>query len=112
MQWPARSALPRSTLCSATSAAWRDTSSCAKSCTPGATAMPAPFRIPRHEPFFPCRSEEHPSELQSLMRNSYADFCLKQKQNNNETHQLHHPSIIHNEQQLTVESQQPSTHTS
>src|SRR3546814_2146580 len=28
------------------------------------------------------RSEEHTSELQSLMRISYADFCLK-KQNNN-----------------------------
>src|SRR3546814_7894424 len=26
------------------------------------------------------RSEEHTSELQSLMRNSYAVFCLKQKQ--------------------------------
>src|SRR3546814_2611800 len=26
-----------------------------------------------------CRSEEHTSELQSLMRNSYAVFCLKQK---------------------------------
>src|SRR3546814_7273392 len=26
------------------------------------------------------RSEEHPSELQSLMRISYAVFCLKQKQ--------------------------------
>src|SRR3546814_9272628 len=25
------------------------------------------------------RSEEHPSELQSLMRISYADFCLKKK---------------------------------
>src|SRR3546814_1184593 len=25
------------------------------------------------------RSEEHTSELQSLMRNSYADFCLKTK---------------------------------
>src|SRR3546814_10286730 len=28
------------------------------------------------------RSEEHTSELQSLMRNSYAVFCLKKKQNN------------------------------
>src|SRR3546814_10779744 len=28
-----------------------------------------------------CRSEEHTSELQSLMRNSYAVFCLKKKQN-------------------------------
>src|SRR3546814_5369568 len=27
------------------------------------------------------RSEEHTSELQSLMRNSYAVFCLKKKRN-------------------------------
>src|SRR3546814_6946483 len=27
----------------------------------------------------PMRSEEHPSELQSLMRTSYAVFCLKTK---------------------------------
>src|SRR3546814_2839696 len=27
------------------------------------------------------RSEEHTSELQSLMRTSYADFCLKKKHN-------------------------------
>src|SRR3546814_1298689 len=31
------------------------------------------------------RSEEHTSELQSLIRNSYADFCLKKK-NNPELH--------------------------
>src|SRR3546814_6575438 len=29
----------------------------------------------------PARSEEHTSELQSLMRNSYAVFCLKKKTN-------------------------------
>src|SRR3546814_3133635 len=28
------------------------------------------------------RSEEHTSELQSLMRISYADFCLKKKKQN------------------------------
>src|SRR3546814_3603529 len=28
------------------------------------------------------RSEEHTSELQSLMRSSYAVFCLKKKKNN------------------------------
>src|SRR3546814_1725331 len=33
----------------------------------------------------PPRSEEHTSELQSLMRNSYAVFCLK-KQNNISIH--------------------------
>src|SRR3546814_2472353 len=30
----------------------------------------------------PARSEEHTSELQSLMRISYADFCLKKKNQN------------------------------
>src|SRR3546814_7584624 len=29
--------------------------------------------------FYPIRSEEHTSELQSLMRTSYAVFCLKKK---------------------------------
>src|SRR3546814_7922707 len=32
------------------------------------------------------RSEEHTSELQSLMRISYAVFCLKKKTNNNKKH--------------------------
>src|SRR3546814_8178337 len=32
-------------------------------------------------PFIETRSEEHTSELQSLMRNSYAVFCLKKKKN-------------------------------
>src|SRR3546814_6321201 len=31
------------------------------------------------------RSEEHTSELQSLMRISYAVFCLKKKKNHNNT---------------------------
>src|SRR3546814_6143340 len=34
------------------------------------------------------RSEEHTSELQSLMRSSYAVFCLKKKHNTHRT--LHH----------------------
>src|SRR3546814_10204028 len=37
----------------------------------------------RHRPRSCARSEEHTSELQSLMRNSYAVFCLKQKTNYN-----------------------------
>src|SRR3546814_4830470 len=37
-------------------------------------------RLPDEAEF---RSEEHTSELQSLMRNSYAVFCLKQKKKNN-----------------------------
>src|SRR3546814_4439978 len=31
-----------------------------------------------------CRSEEHTSELQSLMRISYAVFCLKKKKHNSQ----------------------------
>src|SRR3546814_966268 len=37
-----------------------------------------------HQSFGPARSEEHTSELQSLMRISYAVFCLKKKK---KTHQ-------------------------
>src|SRR3546814_2845832 len=33
------------------------------------------------------RSEEHTSELQSLMRISYAVFCLKKKKKYNKTHE-------------------------
>src|SRR3546814_5760909 len=39
-----------------------------------------------------CRSEEHTSELQSLMRISYAVFCLKKNKKNN---------TIHIQQQMT-----------
>src|SRR3546814_7600927 len=35
------------------------------------------------------RSEEHTSELQSLMRNSYAVFCLKKKTQENYTSKKH-----------------------
>src|SRR3546814_2295418 len=45
-----------------------------------------------HEATERIRSEEHTSELQSLMRISYAVFCLKKKQNNIPTiHQVPHP---------------------
>src|SRR3546814_5754348 len=40
------------------------------------------------------RSEEHTSELQSLMRISYAVFCLKKK-NRNKAHKRHNTDISH-----------------
>src|SRR3546814_10563213 len=40
-----------------------------------------------HAPRQQKRSEEHTSELQSLMRISYAVFCLKKKQKNEAQHQ-------------------------
>src|SRR3546814_4364716 len=36
------------------------------------------------------RSEEHTSELQSLMRISYAVFCLKKKTTKHDKHYTHH----------------------
>src|SRR3546814_3779236 len=43
-------------------------------------SAPAVSRRPRMSlTFLPRRSEEHTSELQSLMRISYAVFCLKKK---------------------------------
>src|SRR3546814_6502656 len=41
--------------------------------------------LPRNSPLGQTRSEEHTSELQSLMRISYAVFCLK-KNKTNKTH--------------------------
>src|SRR3546814_4258039 len=38
------------------------------------------LRLGRHDGRGAARSEEHTSELQSLMRISYAVFCLKKKQ--------------------------------
>src|SRR3546814_3695070 len=42
---------------------------------------PPRIRAPKPKPSA-ARSEEHTSELQSLMRISYAVFCLKKKNNN------------------------------
>src|SRR3546814_3420076 len=42
------------------------------------------------------RSEEHTSELQSLMRNSYAVFCLKKKKKQNYTKHASSNTEIHN----------------
>src|SRR3546814_7640519 len=46
----------------------------------------APAAEPRAKA--PSRSEEHTSELQSLMRISYAVFCLKKKNTNRYTHDI------------------------
>src|SRR3546814_3953755 len=47
-------------------------------CLYGASAS-APARLAAPSPHGARRSEEHTSELQSLMRISYAVFCLKKK---------------------------------
>src|SRR3546814_1433829 len=45
----------------------------------GRGKAPRALRGVRQRAHRPCRSEEHTSELQSLMRISYAVFCLKKK---------------------------------
>src|SRR3546814_6743329 len=44
-------------------------------------ALPVPWRMMAAIVAVSTRSEEHTSELQSLMRISYAVFCLKKKKN-------------------------------
>src|SRR3546814_9802948 len=44
-----------------------------------------PYLNEEGEQIIPTRSEEHTSELQSLMRISYAVFCLKKKTQHNHT---------------------------
>src|SRR3546814_7016512 len=48
------------------------------------------YVTPKEHLGLPDRSEEHTSELQSLMRISYAVFCLKKKKSTHHlTHRLH-----------------------
>src|SRR3546814_4023822 len=42
----------------------------------------------------PCRSEEHTSELQSLMRISYAVFCLNKKKQNIPLYTVTHNIVL------------------
>src|SRR3546814_1806604 len=56
----------------------------------------------------PRRSEEHTSELQSLMRISYAVFCLKKKKRNkkhNHSNSIHITKSKHYSQQSTTHKQ-------
>src|SRR3546814_1481274 len=58
------------------------------------------------------RSEEHTSELQSLMRISYAVFCLKKKKQKNQrnietdTHTLQNTTVQHLSQTTSTQDQE------
>src|SRR3546814_1149807 len=60
-------------------------------------AAPHSYDLHHHHPcthLLATRSEEHTSELQSLMRISYAVFCLKKKKTQNtKNQQLHNTHI-------------------
>src|SRR3546814_3465418 len=65
--------------------AWSLSASCAFAMPASANSTDAANKVGM---FRPRRSEEHTSELQSLMRISYAVFCLKKKKNNKATHEI------------------------
>src|SRR3546814_1332257 len=79
----------------------------------GQTALPHSARLVRRD-IHPRRAEEHTSELQSLMRISYAVFCLKKKTTTptrlqtserntrtNKRHNTHQPILRHTTQTTT-----------
>src|SRR3546814_2227905 len=65
------------------------------SSSPKSTTRLTPATVLSPEPPAPVcrRSEEHTSELQSLMRISYAVFCLKKKKLNDQTKPTHNQLI-------------------
>src|SRR3546814_4214062 len=61
----------------------------------------------------PCsRSEEHTSELQSLMRISYAVFCLKKKKNENTKKRSKYVAMSHEIRAETSTNEKKKTHKS
>src|SRR3546814_8528083 len=65
--------------------------------------LPLPLRTPQDpaaDPADGARSEEHTSELQSLIRISYAVFCLKKKPNTNRKNE----NTSHNTSTLNITS--------
>src|SRR3546814_4709342 len=57
------------------------------------TACPGPTCAGRAPMRRWCRSEEHTSELQSLMRISYAVFCLKKKKKTKKNYTAQHKTV-------------------
>src|SRR3546814_6749397 len=100
---------PYTTLFRSTSAAATSTWSCRR-----APRCRTPPRLPsahaRCCPTSRSRSEEHTSELQSLMRISYAVFCLKKKTNKQRNiQQYNQPHAITNTRSTNVTQQTPQT---
>src|SRR3546814_2434864 len=56
---------------------------------------------------FRCRSEEHTSELQSLMRISYAVFCLKKKKIKKKCETIENDLKQHQIQTITIKKTTP-----
>src|SRR3546814_6363000 len=78
MRWaPNGAAMPTSPACPGSWKNWRGWDGTTP--TPHSVNCSPPASSPMEAPNNSARSEEHTSELQSLMRISYAVFCLKKK---------------------------------
>src|SRR3546814_7449199 len=64
--------------------------------------LPRGTQRPRLDRLQPLRSEEHTSELQSLMRISYAVFCLKKKKKTKITTTQHHTTRVDTRHIVTI----------
>src|SRR3546814_7030131 len=72
-------------------------------CTTGEVTSPADVMARIQTGALPIRSEEHTSELQSLMRISYAVFCLKKQTHKyrlRKNHQLHTDKTIRQKENI------------
>src|SRR3546814_9705711 len=79
---------------------WRTSSNCRTACW---IVWPRPA-IWRRSRVCGCRrSEEHTSELQSLMRISYAVFCLKKKKTHKKPHTTDEEHITQRQNRSTIE---------
>src|SRR3546814_9230525 len=63
------------------------------------------FVVGRRRLARPSRSEEHTSELQSLMRISYAVFCLKKKKKNQTSKNKRHTTEMYNNTNIIEQNQ-------
>src|SRR3546814_1305617 len=68
----------------------------------GTADRPRPVAYPQRPRNDGARSEEHTSELQSLMRISYAVFCLKKKTKTPTQQHRHHKATPLTSVQMTV----------
>src|SRR3546814_5305948 len=87
-----RAASPNSMLVSRRSGVNRSMSACPTSAVTGGAPSSSAANVTTTKPPS-CRSEEHTSELQSLMRISYAVFCLKKKKTKNNTLTHYNPVL-------------------
>src|SRR3546814_3914929 len=73
-----------------------------KNCIVGANSLVTEGKAFPDNSLIVGRSEEHTSELQSLMRISYAVFCLKKKKKDHKPIHTHHEKLTQYKHHITI----------